>query len=167
MSLLPICAKLIEKLMFNSIFSFTDTRNMFSVHQSGLRRGDSWVHQLISVVHDIYNTFDASPSLEVRGVFLDISKAFDRVWHKGLLYKLKCTGIDGNFLKLVESFLSNRYQRVVLNVQAPSWTDVKAGVPQRSILGPLFFLICINDLSENLKSTVKLFCRWYINISCC
>ena len=59
-------------------------------------------------------------------------------------------GIDGNLLKLVESFLSNRYQRLVLNVQASYWADVKAGVPQGSTLGPLFFLIYINDLSENL-----------------
>ena len=66
-------------------------------------------------------------------------------------------GVDGNFLKLVESFLSNRYQRGVLNGQASSWADVKAGVPQGSRLGPLFFLIYTNDLSENLKSTVKLF----------
>ena len=55
------------------------------------------VHQLISIVHDIYNAFDANPSLEVTGVFLDISKALDRVWHKGLLYKLKCMSIDENF----------------------------------------------------------------------
>ena len=130
---------------------------MLSVHQSGFRPGDSRVRQLISVVHEIYNAFDANSSLEMRDVFLDIFKAFDRVWHKGLLYKLKCMGINGNFLKLVESFLSNRYQRVVLNGQASSWADVKAGVPQGSILGPLFFLIYINDLSENLKSTVKLF----------
>ena len=143
--------------MFNSIFNFIDTRNTLSVHQSGFRPGDSRVRQLISVVHEIYNAFDANSSLEMRDVFLDIFKAFDRVWHKGLLYKLKCMGINGNFLKLVESFLSNRYQRVVLNGQASSWADVKAGVPQGSILGPLFFLIYINDLSENLKSTVKLF----------
>ena len=89
-SLLPICGKLMEKLMFNSIFNFIDTRNMLSVHQSGFRPGDSCVHQLISIVHEIYSAFDANPSLEVRGVFLDISKAFDRVWHKGLLYKIKC-----------------------------------------------------------------------------
>ena len=100
--------KINGKLMFNSIFSFIDTRNMLSPHQSGFGPGDSCVHQLISIVHDIYNAFDANPSLEVRGAFLDISKAFDRVWHKGLLYKLKCMGIDGNFLKLVKSFLSNR-----------------------------------------------------------
>ena len=78
-SLLRICEKLMEKLMFNSIFNFTDTRNMLSVHQSGFRPGDSCVHQLISIVHEIYSAFDANPSLEVRGVFLDISKAFDRV----------------------------------------------------------------------------------------
>ena len=65
--------------------------------------------------------------------------------------------IDGNFLKLVESFLSNRYQRVVLNGQASSLADIKAGVPQGSVLGPLFFLIYTNYLSENLKSTFKLF----------
>ena len=146
-----------ERLMFNSIFNFIDTRNMLSVHQSGFRPGDSRLRQFISVVHEIYNAFDANSSLEMRDVFLDIFKAFDRVWHKGLLYKLKCMGINGNFLKLVESFLSNMYQCVVLNGQASSWADVKAGVPQGSILGPLFFLIYINDLSENLKSTVKLF----------
>ena len=133
---------------------------MLSIHQSGFRPGDSCVHQLISIVHKIYNAFDANPSLEVRGVFLDISKAFDRVWHKGLLHKLKCMGINENFKKLVESFLSNRYQRVVLNGQASSWADVKIGAPQGSmVLGPLCFLIYINDLSENLKSPAKLFCR--------
>ena len=79
------------------------------------------------------------------------------MWHKSLLYKLKHTGIDENFLKLVQSCLSNRYQRVVLNDQAPSWAEVKASAPQGSILGPLFFLIYINVSSENIKSTVKLF----------
>ena len=131
-SLLPICGKLMEKLMFNLIFNFIDTRNMLLVHLSGFRPADSRVHQLISIVRDIYNAFDANPNLEVKGVFLDISEASDRVWHGGLLYKLKCISIDGNFLKLVKSFLSNRYQRVVLNVQSSSWTDVKAGVPQGS-----------------------------------
>ena len=95
--------------MLNSIFYFVDTRNTLSVHQSGFHSGDSCVCQPISIVHDIYNAFDTNLNLEVREVFLDISKAFDRVWHKGFLYKVKCMGIDGNFLKIFESFLSNRY----------------------------------------------------------
>ena len=78
-SLLPICGKLMGKLIFNTIFNFIDTRNMLSVHQSGFRPGDSCVHQLISIVHKIYNAFDDNPSLQVKGVFLDISKAFDSV----------------------------------------------------------------------------------------
>ena len=75
------------------------------------------MHQLISITHEIYASFDANPSLEVRGVFLDISKAFDRVWHEGLIYKIKCMGVKGDLLALIEFFLFERQQRVVLNGQ--------------------------------------------------
>ena len=77
--LIAILRKIKEKLMFKSIFNFIDTRNMLSVHQSGFRPGDYCVLQLISIVNDICNAFDANPSSEVRVVYLDISKAFDRV----------------------------------------------------------------------------------------
>ena len=90
-------------------------------------------------------------------MFLDISKAFDKVWHDGLLYKLKRNGINGDLLKLIESFLSDRYQRVVLNGQTSKWNKITAGVPQGSILGPLFFLIYINDLPSELSCSSKLF----------
>ena len=113
--------------------------------------------QLLSITHEIYTSFDCNPSLEVRGVFLDISKAFDKVWHKGLIYKLQSVGISGNLLNLITSFLDNRFQRVLLNGQESGWLPIKAGVPQGSILGPLFFLVYINDLSDGLSSNVKLF----------
>ena len=95
--------------------------------------------------------------METRAIFLDISKAFDKVWHKGLIYKLRQYGFSGNLLALLTDFLSNRKQRVVLNGQHSSWADIKAGVPQGSILGPLLFLVYINDLTENLHSNPKLF----------
>ena len=102
-------------------------------------------------------SFDCNPPLEVRGIFLDISKAFDRVWHDGLIYKIKSFGVTDTPLKLIENFLSNRYQRVVLNGQSSSWAEVSAGVPQGSVLGPLFFLMYINDLTCGLSLTTKLF----------
>ena len=116
-SLLPICGKVFERLIFNSLFNYFIENNLLSPHQSGFIPGDSCVQQLISITHEIYNTFDCNPSLEVRGVLLDISKAFDKVWHDGLIYKLKRNGITGDLLRLIESFSSDRYQRVVLNGQ--------------------------------------------------
>ena len=95
--------------------------------------------------------------IEVRGVFLDISKAFDKVWYGGLIYKLKRNGVTGDLLRLIESVLSDSYQRVVLNGQTSNWNKIKAGVPQGSILGPLFFLIYINDLPFELRCSDKLF----------
>ena len=93
----------------------------------------------------------------MRGVFLDLSKAFDKVWHDGLLYKLRRMGICGKYFGLIDSFLSDRFQRVLLNSQTSKWSQIKAGVPQGSILGLLLFLVYINDLPEGLTSNVKLF----------
>ncbi len=90
-------------------------------------------------------------------MYLDISKAFDRVWHDGLIFKLKRCGVSGQLLHLVKDFLKNRKQRTVLNGQSSNWGDIMAGVPQGSILGPLFFLVYINDLTAGLKCNVKLF----------
>ena len=108
-------------------------------------------------MHHIYANFDHNPSLEVRGNFLDISKAFDKIWHEVLLNKLKSLGISGNLLNLFRSFLNDRQQRVVLNGQLSDWTPILAGVLQGSILGPLHFLIYVNDLPDSLNSLIKLF----------
>ena len=110
------------------------------------------------------------PTLETWAVFLDISKAFDKVWHgTSLTYKLESIRISGNLLNLMESFLSERCQRVLLNGQSSEWASIKTGVPQGSILGPLLFLVYINDLPEGINSNVKLFADdttvYNINIS--
>ena len=104
-----------------------------------------------------FSASDAKPSLEVRGVFLKLYKAFDRVWHDGLLYKIMSNGIDGNFFKLIKSFLNSRCQQIVLNGQSSVWKLVTTHVLQSLVLGPLFVLICINDLPPGLTTNVKLF----------
>ena len=94
---------------------------------------------------------------ECSGVFVDISKAFEKVWHQGLHYKLRQDGTFGELLNILTDFIDNRTGRVILNDQYSSWAKVEAVVPQGSILGPLLFLIYINDLSDNLASNPKLF----------
>ena len=137
------------------MFEFFTQNNLITPNQSGFKTGNSCINQLISITHEIYKSFD--DGYEVRGVFHDISKAFDKVWHQGLHYKLRQNGISGELSHILTDFLDNRTQRVILNGQYSSWAKVEAGVPQGSILGPLLFLIYINDLSDNLASNPKLF----------
>ena len=86
-----------------------------------------------------------------------MSKAFDKVWHDGLLFKLKQNGITGNLLILLKNYLSNRMQRVLINGSASEWGVVESGVPQGSDIGSLLFLIYINDLENGIKSQVRFF----------
>ena len=108
-SLLPICSRIFEKIIFNFHFEYLEDTviNSLNCNEAGFRSGDSCVHQFLSITHEIYKSFDANPSLEVRGVFLDISKAFDRVWHDSFLYKLKLLAICCRYYNLIQSFLDS------------------------------------------------------------
>ena len=156
-SLLPIFGKIFEKVIFEAIYCHLCHNDLLTVHQSGFYPGDSTINQLLAITHRIYSGFEAMPSKESRAVFLDLSKAFDRVWHEGLLYKLECSGISGNLLCLTSNFLSNREHRVQLNGKSSEWKRMSVGVPQGSVLGPLFFLVYMNDTVENINSEIKLF----------
>ena len=120
-SLLPIFGKSFEKIIFNKIYCFLIEEKLLNPNQSGFRQSDSCINQLLAITHEIFEAFDCNPPLEVRTVFLDISKAFEKVWHEGLLYKLKSVGISGELYKLLENYLSGRFQSVILNGQHSSW----------------------------------------------
>ena len=156
-SLLPICGKIFEKIIFNNLYAYLHTNNLISKNQLGFRPGYSTTNQLLYLLDEIHQAFESTESLEVRAVFLDISKAFDKVWHEGLIFKLEQNGVSGNMLKLFQNYLSNRKQRVVLNGSCSDHSSIESGVPQGSVLGPLLFLVYINDLERNIKSNVKFF----------
>ena len=156
-SLLPICGKILEKIVFKNLYIHLTSNHLISNNQSGFRPGDSTTNQLLHLVNEIHQAFDSTKSLEVRAVFLDISKAFDKVWHDGLIFKLRQNGVSGRLLQFFQNYLNNRKQRVVLNGSSADYSIIESGVPQGSVLGPLLFLIYINDLERNIKSNVKFF----------
>ena len=117
--------------------------------------GNSCIGQLLSMVHEIHSAFDENPTVDARVVFLDTSKAFDKVWHDGIIFTLQAYGVEDDLLSLLKKYLENREQRVVLNCQTSEWRKIKSAVSQGSVLGPFLFLIYINDLPDGINSISK------------
>ena len=106
--MLPILGKVFEKILYNNIFEYLQESTLLCKSQSGFRRSDTCEYILVSIVYETYASFDCNPPFDVRAVFLDISKAFNRVWHNELVYKMKLLGMTESPLKLTQNVLNNK-----------------------------------------------------------
>ena len=154
-SLLSNLGKIQERIIFKHLYKHLYSNNLLFKYQSGFRTGHSTTYQLIDIFHHICQSFDAKQHCCM--IFCDISKAFDKVWHRGLLYKLRQNGIKGKLLTWISNYLTDRKQKVQISSATSPLLTVNAGVPQGSVLGPLLFLVYVNDIAENLLSLVRLF----------
>jgi hypothetical protein len=154
-SLLSIISKVMESIINDYLRKHLFGSSLISQHQYGFRPKHSTLDLLTSTTQGWENALDKGS--EVGIIALDISRAFDRVWHKGLLTKLMSLGIGGQLYRWLRDFLSGRSIRVVLNGQVSSTAKINAGVPQGSILGPTLFLVFINDLSNVVQSQIDMF----------
>ena len=154
-SLTCILCKVMEHIIVSNIWKHLHKHDIILHFQHEFQSGLSCESQLIETVHDWMTALDNKTQIDA--ILLDFAKAFDKVPHKRLLSKLTSYGITGNTHNWITYFLSNREQRVSVNGALSDITDVTSGVPQGSVLGPILFLLYINDINENVQSSIRLF----------
>ena len=154
-SLLSVVSKAFEKLVNNRMVDHLENCGLFSDFHYGFRSSRSTADLLTVVSDRIARAFNRSGA--TRAIALDISKAFESVWHADLFHKLKPYGISGQIFGLISSFLSNRQLQVVLDGKSSQEYPVNAGVHQGSILGPTLFLLYINDLPDDVIRNIAIY----------
>ena len=154
-SLTSIVCKILESIIRDDLMEYLKSNKLISKKQFGFLKGRSTTLQMINVMDEWTKIIDSGGDIDV--IYTDFQKAFDTVPHNRLFEKLKAYGIGGNILNWIICFLTGRKQRVVVKGEYSGWMDVLSGVPQGSVLGPLLFLLYINDIIENLKCNTYLF----------
>lgn len=149
-SILPTLSKIFEKILYNQIYQYCEILNLIPNSQSGFRKGYSTATAIANLMDDLFTSYDKG--LVSVLVLLDFSKAFDTISHRLLCAKLKYYGFENSSLNLVISYLSNRWQTVCHNNTFSAKLEIFSGVPQGSILGPLFFIIYTADILRSIKT---------------